>query len=584
MPRARSERGAVLPMVAIMLTVLMATGAFAVDLGMQRVARRDMQSLADAVALDVARLLDGGTAGQVLSGAEGRQALSDAAAESAARNDDRTLGEAPSVTAVLVRLDAAGAPVLVGDVPAPVPAGDVPDGVLVTARTSVDYGFAGGRGGAVCTALATADPFACFRLGSYAVAVDPGNAADTGSDRLNELLEDAFQVNGLGYHGLADSSVSLGGLATGLGVATPDGLASLQGVRLGDLFSVTADVLEREGGSVADVWLLRTLAASAQAELDATVDVADLLSVSSSGGAVLASTVSVLDLVAASAFAADGTHALSVPVLWSVPRFSAGATSLDVIEAPRQACGDIGVTAETAQLAFTAEPVLHVGTIAGLTGDDVAARLDVQLAGATGRLTSVTCGDATPTSPEAVTVDVTRRLSRASLSIPLHVHGDLKAVDLGLDLGPFGLPIVIGQPKVRLDLTVQAGVEVMGNTGTHAPTYAVPNHTYAEPEPVGDASAAALPMAQVTASDVTGTVTFNSVTMDVSQLLEHGAINLAAVLAAVNSQVIGTAVNPFIAQINAVLTPTAGLLGLHVNGVDLHGVPRPACSTPGLRG
>ena len=117
---------------------------------------------------------------------------------------------------------------------------------------------------------------------------------------------------------------------------------------------------------------------------------------------------------------------------------------------------------------------------------------------------------------------------------------------------------MIGQPKVSLDLTVQAGVDVVGNTATHAATYAVPNHTYAEPEPVGDATAAALPAATVTSSDVTGTVTFNSVTLDITQLLNNGLVDVSAILAAVNSQVVGAAINPFIAQINEVLTPTAG--------------------------
>ena len=46
----RDERGAVVPMVAIMLTVLMISAAFAVDLGKQRVVRQDMQALADVVA------------------------------------------------------------------------------------------------------------------------------------------------------------------------------------------------------------------------------------------------------------------------------------------------------------------------------------------------------------------------------------------------------------------------------------------------------------------------------------------------------------------------------------------------------
>ena len=179
---------------------------------------------------------------------------------------------------------------------------------------------------------------------------------------------------------------------------------------------------------------------------------------------------------------------------------------------------------------------------------------------------------------------VTRRLSEGRLSIPLRLRGELKAADLGIDLGPFGLPIVIGQPKVTLDLTIEAGVDLYGTTATHAATYAVPNHTYAEPEPVGDSSVAALPAAQVGLSDVSGSVTFNSVTLDIGQLLDSGGVNLSALLAAVNSQVVDSAVNPFIAEINAVLTPTADLLGLHLNGADLYGVPRPACSNPSLRG
>jgi uncharacterized membrane protein len=343
-------------------------------------------------------------------------------------------------------------------------------------------------------------------------------------------------------------------------------------------------VLERAGGSALDVTLLRTLAASDRSELDATVDVGDLLDLTSGGRAALAGTVSVLDLVAASAFAADGTHALDVPVLWSVPHFSEGAAGLQVVEAPRLACGGPGATAETAQLELTAEPVLHVGTVGGLAGDDVVARLDVRLAGATGRLSSVTCGDATPTRPEAVDVDVTRRLSEARLAIPLQLHGELAAAEVGVDPGLFGSPPVLGQPTVTLDLTVEAGVDLSGTVGAHPATYAVPHHTYAEPEPVGDTSVAALPLAQVTTSDVTGTVTLGATTLDVVPLLGSGGIDLSGLLASVNSQVVDAAVNPFITRINEVLTPTADLLGVRLNGVDLYGVPRPACAAPSLRG
>ena len=58
MRRRRDERGAIIPMMAMLLVVLIPSTAIAVDLGMQRVVRRDMQALADVVALAVAALRD----------------------------------------------------------------------------------------------------------------------------------------------------------------------------------------------------------------------------------------------------------------------------------------------------------------------------------------------------------------------------------------------------------------------------------------------------------------------------------------------------------------------------------------------
>ena len=59
--RARDEHGAVVPIVAILVGLLITVSAFTVDLGQQRVARTDMQSLSDLVALDTSRLLGGQT-------------------------------------------------------------------------------------------------------------------------------------------------------------------------------------------------------------------------------------------------------------------------------------------------------------------------------------------------------------------------------------------------------------------------------------------------------------------------------------------------------------------------------------------
>ncbi|MGH9275543.1 MAG: pilus assembly protein TadG-related protein, partial [Acidimicrobiales bacterium] len=50
------DRGATLPIVALILPVLIIMTAFAVDLGRQRSSRRTMQARADIVALDMVRL------------------------------------------------------------------------------------------------------------------------------------------------------------------------------------------------------------------------------------------------------------------------------------------------------------------------------------------------------------------------------------------------------------------------------------------------------------------------------------------------------------------------------------------------
>ena len=62
----RSSRGAVIPLVALALSALMAGTAFSVDLGRLRAARRDLQADADFLALDAASVLDGVTVEEAL--------------------------------------------------------------------------------------------------------------------------------------------------------------------------------------------------------------------------------------------------------------------------------------------------------------------------------------------------------------------------------------------------------------------------------------------------------------------------------------------------------------------------------------
>lgn len=79
--RPDDECGAVAVFVALVTCfTLLPLAAFAVDLGMQRVARRDAQAIADMVALDLGRQLDGRTLAQI------QPTLRQRADASAARN------------------------------------------------------------------------------------------------------------------------------------------------------------------------------------------------------------------------------------------------------------------------------------------------------------------------------------------------------------------------------------------------------------------------------------------------------------------------------------------------------------------
>lgn len=204
--RRRDESGVVAVVVALITCfTLLPLAAFAVDIGVQRVARRDMQAVADVVALDLARELDGRTYSQLHAGLQAR------ADRSAARN--RHVGEPAVVRAELGTVDPAAYDPRDQDAhftPISSDAGGVPNAVRVTASTSVDFSIAGGRGGATRSAIAQAGT-ACFKLGSYALGLTSAS-----SPLLNALIGDALGVGVLGYTGLANANVSLLGLAAEL--------------------------------------------------------------------------------------------------------------------------------------------------------------------------------------------------------------------------------------------------------------------------------------------------------------------------------------------------------------------------------
>lgn len=573
------ERGAVMVLMAVAMTVITLMAAFAVDLGMQRVARRDMQALADAVALDLARLVDGRTAKKIADGDAVKRPLSHVLADSVGRNDDATVGDPPAVTAVLIDLNSKGEPVLdASGAPAPVTGDEVPAAVQVSARTSVGFAFATGEGAASRSAVGQSESIACFRLGSFAAAVSAAN-----SPVLNRYVNDALDLTALSYEGLADATITTRLLATELGVGSVDELVALQGVRLQELFLASATVLQNNGGETADVDLLKTL--STNVGSTASVDIAGILGASTGGASALDTSLNVLDLVAAAAFVSNGTNFLDVPILWKVPQFSTGAVRLQVIERAQRGCGRIGqAKADTAQLRLDALPKLNVPTIAGLSGDPVPVNLKVELAGADGLLTGIACGAGTDTSPESVEVQVTQAAdSTISLNIPIKLAGEMKAEGVVLKPLMFLLTSLLGV-KAKLDITVNAGLTVTYPASTATGVYSAPPHDYTDPEHVGGSGGIAVPHVTLDSSDLSGTITVNGITKDLASISLTNDVDLSAVLNDLVAKNVLGGINEFIDNVNAELTPLTQLLGIQAAGADLFGIASPTCDSPALRG
>jgi uncharacterized membrane protein len=363
------ERGAVALLVAVVMVVLIGVGALTVDIGAQRVARADMQALADVVALDLARELDGRTAAEIGS----LQARADEVRD----RNDATIGETPTVTPSLWVVNPAA-----GDLTAAAP-DDVPNAVRVEARTSVGFAFGiADSGAAARQATAYASPNACLKLGSSALEVASGD--DELLDLvLGDVLGGSVDLSAADHQGLATATVTLADLAAELSAGTVDELLATR-VSLADFYVVVADSLDgADEGAAATIIRTSLLAlASGAAGLD-PVTVGDLLAIGPAGAAALAASVDALSLVTAAAYVANGDHAIALGADGPV------TATLHVVEPPRIACG--GGTARTAQLDL--ELAGHQSGV----GVDVDLTTTLQVATASGTVGTVSCTDGAAT-------------------------------------------------------------------------------------------------------------------------------------------------------------------------------------------
>lgn len=609
-------------LVGLMSTVLVVVAAFAVDLGMQRVVRSDMQALADVVALDTARLLDGRTAGEIRAGDLRHDPLDEVVAESLARNDV-SLGEVVDVEATLVSLttDHLGAVVAMSDgsgAPLSVPDDTVPDAVAVRAVGEVDFAFSTGTGAASRSSVANAATFACFRIGSFAAALDSGDSAVAGV--FEAIIKDALGLNlsAIGYQGLLATTVGLVDLAAELGAGSVDELAALQSLEVADLLSAYATVLGNDGNTAASTEVAQ-MAQNVTSTL--VVDAGELLTVGS--GSVLEGRINVIDLLGSAAVGvasevSNGNNFLDTGVAWATPHVAQGNVELRAIEAPQQACGVAGTEARTAQVAFDAALAFTLpntlklggglGSLSISTPEDPADKggtisLSAALGGATGTLDSATCGSGTVEDPDGIHVSVDTGLVTTTVDLPfrmigtLDTTGDASILPSGLLSSLvdslFGLVSSVTKVELVLDLIANstASLSTPPSEATAPTSYWVPPRDYTDVEPTGAGGPVAVPTPNVAVDLARSTA---SVTITVESLLggtdvetttvDLSALDLTAIVNKATSSVIGTSSASVVSNINAAISPVSSLLGIRTAGADLLGVAPPVCGQPALVG
>ncbi|MDR6173154.1 putative membrane protein [Nocardioides zeae] len=572
---ARDERGAVALFVALSLALLLIITAFAVDLGMQRVARRDAQAIADLVSLDMARELDG-RAKSAYSGA----ALDRAFEASVARNGDGLGAEPEDYSYELGRLDAAGAFASIGP-------SDPATAVKVTAVGSVGYLFTGGRGDVTRSAVSTADKSACIRIGSFIASLDSAQSALL-NPLLSALFGSAVNLSAVSYQGLAGANVSLLDLVQvpGLGVGTVDELLELPAVRVADLFVASATVLDRQGKGVqADV--LRALAATVSTP---TVSVADLLGVQGTPQAALDASLNVLDLVTGTAYLVNDGRTVNVPNLGiGLPGAVVTSTKLTIVEPAQEACLNVGNEAETAQIKLELTARVDARTLSALGStvsmDATDLHLSIDLGQAVARLLDVQCN---ANGPDKVLLQVRSAVvgsidlsasTRLSASIGVPLGNSLLTPILGF----LGLGSVLGLPTLELDAPVSiAGRSTAG--GFDKPVTLTLPASYDIPQ--GSGSGVLLTVPSVSVSSAT------TLRLRYSTLL--GGAQVRAVLRTdplftdvvnpVLSSLTGSVLSPLVTSLqNALVLPLAELLGLQLGGADVFAKRTPTCNAPRLR-
>jgi len=587
-------------MVALLSTVLLLSTALVVDLGQQRVGRADMQSLADMVALDLARELNGRTVDVLTPLMPGLAAKSEARNQSVI--DYRS--NPPTLTVVLGSWDDSRSPRFTKM------SSGVPNAVEVLAGTNVGFAFGGVTGvlsgGANRTAYGTATNESCVNVGSYAARINSQNSLLLNT-LVNKALGGNLSLTAVSYSGLANANISLLGLATQLGLGDVDQLLSTD-VSLSKLYLAAANVL-KQGGDTADANILDTIAASTT--LAQSVKLGSLISAESGSKAAETATIDALSLLQGSVEIANGSSAVDIPGLTANALGLASVTTrLSLIQAAQTGCGEPNSStaqAKTAQATLAVDGKINPLTVLGFSVSGTTG-VTVNAASARAALAAITCGADTTASPTSDQINATSSLVSGSVNQTLTLSNDItNSGGSGLSLtsllnGLSSLLTSLLDPVVKISIsgTYQLSTSIgEGNTTKSISTSFPPNTpgsgNWSSPVDTGSGDLG-LDDTGVTGGwiDAQGnpasgptiklTGALGDVLSPTAQQLATITGNLTNTLTNLLSSLTSGVLDPVLTNVNsAVLKPLEGLLGLSLAGADVRG-QYPSCGSPQLVG
>lgn len=488
------DRGATLPIVALVLPVLILMTAFAVDLGRQRSSRRTMQARADVIALDLARLADGRTEAEIEIGDLTHQSAQDALVQSASRND---------ITLAKITVDWGiwdGSAFDTGSEP-------FPNAVRVITNETTDYYFRPGSGDverdavatnvapppppcspAPCTGTTGGDPVgALVNLTVGAVAAGfqssvPNSAAlDAEVNALNARLAAHFGASVpnpgsagfdlVGYRGLAVADVDLWRVAANAGFGSPNEFLA-SNITAGEFFDATASALDQQAAegdpnAAGAATQLRRFRAQMGIDSNATLRLGDTIAFQHGGDDAAASgAVNVLDLLSGAADVISGTNFLAYKLASTVP----GITSVNVSQQTiTPAATELGLgldeSATNKQVRFQVN--LVVAPLVGMT-QPVTIPLVVEAATAVGTADRLTC--ATPSEDSEAEIFVGTSAVKVTLGTAVDLSAATLIINQGVLIQSGGLT-VSALLNLGLSLATISGLNLSTTTtGTGAAT------------------------------------------------------------------------------------------------------------------